>query len=597
MFAWQRNAGSLPHDEERMTIASAEPKLHGNPIADTAIRQPVLITMLMLLAVVIGLLAYSALPVNYLPDISVATVSVSLNYPGAGPQTMADVVAKPVEDTLTTINGIDHITTTAGEGSVQITAQFQDSVDPNQALQNVRDKVNAVVPSLPSGVSTPVYRQFDPNDLPVLQLAVSTDGSLSPLQLRTLIDNTIVPQVERVDGVGSIDVNGGQQRQINVLLNLNQLQALHIAPAQVSNAIRNANINIGLGTIQSGDRSINLRAPSQITQPSDIAGLPIAGTAYQVGDVARIEDGVAEPSSYARLDGQPAVTLAVHKESGSNTVAVAEGARQMLQRLFAAAPHLTYYVTNDQSLQVRAAVDSSIEEIILAVVAAVVAAMLVVLLFFRNLRNTLVTVEVDAEATRQAEITGIQVAEQQIAQAQTSEDKLKLPASADTVAQAQTGLDQAKATMAKLSPAPSASDIARTSASVRQAQTALDAAKLDREHAELHAPFAGVVAEENIDPGDPSSTAGQVPIRVIDISSLHVDANVSDADIDQITLGQTVQVSADAGAGRSYTGKVSYIAPAATISGSVRTYLVRVALVEQTGLRPGMNVRVRFAGQ
>ena len=171
-----------------MTTASAEPKLHGNPIADTAIRQPVFITMMMLLAVVVGLLAYTYLSVNYLPDISVATVSVSVSYSGAGQQTMADQVAKPIEDTLTTINGIDHITTNANEGSAQITVQFQDSVDPNQALQSVRDKVNAIVPRLPNGVGTPVYRQFDPNDLAVLQLAVNSDGTLSPLQLRTLIE-------------------------------------------------------------------------------------------------------------------------------------------------------------------------------------------------------------------------------------------------------------------------------------------------------------------------------------------------------------------------------------------------------------------------
>ncbi|HEX9370132.1 MAG TPA: efflux RND transporter permease subunit [Roseiflexaceae bacterium] len=371
-----------------MTTRSAEPKLDGVAISDTAIRQPVFITMMVLLAIVAGLLAYSSLPVNYLPDFSVATVSVSVSYPGAGPDTMASQVAKPIEDALTTINGIDHITTNATEGSVQVTAQFVDGVDPNLALQNVREKVNAIVPRLPNGINTPVFRQFDPNDQSVLQLAVTTDGSLSPLQLRTLIDDSVVPQVESVQGVGSIDVNGGQQRQINVYLNLDQIQARHLAPSQVSNAIGNSNTNIGLGTIQSGDQSITLRAPSQIVQPSDIAALPIAGTRYVVGDVATVEDGVAEPTSYARLNGQPAVTLGVHKQSGTNTVSVAEGARQELAKLFAANPHIKYIITNDQSAQVRSAVDSSIEEIVLAVMAA----MLVMLLFFRNLRNTLVTV-------------------------------------------------------------------------------------------------------------------------------------------------------------------------------------------------------------
>src|SRR5205085_10209483 len=120
----------------------------------------------------------------------------------------------------------------------------------------------------------------------------------------------------------------------------------------------------------SGDQTINLRAPSQITKPSDIGEIPIAGTRYTVGDVATVEDGIAEPTSYARLNGSDAVTLGVHKQSGSNTVTVAEGARQELQKLFAANPHLKYIVTNDQSTQVRDAVESSIEEIILAVVAA-----------------------------------------------------------------------------------------------------------------------------------------------------------------------------------------------------------------------------------
>jgi len=252
----------------------------------------------------------------------------------------------------------------------------------------VRDKVNAIVPRLPSGVSAPVYRQFDPNDQAVLQLAVTSDGTLSALDLRQLMDDTFAPDVERIDGVGSIDVNGGRQRQINVLLNLDRIESLHISPAQVSNAIGNANSNIGLGSITSGDQTINLRAPSQITQPADIGNIPIAGTRYTVGDVATIEDGIAEPTSYARLNGTDAVTLGVHKQSGSNTVSVAEGARQELQKLFAANPHLKFIITNDQSTQVRNAVESSIEEIILAVVAA----MLVVLLFFRNLRNTLVTV-------------------------------------------------------------------------------------------------------------------------------------------------------------------------------------------------------------
>jgi len=204
--------------------------------------------------------------------------------------------------------------------------------------------------------------------------------------------------------------------------------------------------------------------------------------------------------------------------------------------------------------------------------------------------------QVDAQTARQAEVTGVQTAEQQVAQAQSSLDKLNLPANADTVAQAQATLDAARANMAKLNPAPTHADQEKASASIRQAQAALNSAKLDRANAELRAPFDGVVAEVNIDPGDPSVIAGQVPIRLVDISALHVDVKVNDVDIGRVKQGQPVQVNADAANGKVYTGKVSYIAPAATVSGNLRTYLVSVALDDQTGLRPGMSVRVTFTG-
>ncbi len=221
----------------------------------------------------------------------------------------------------------------------------------------------------------------------MLQLAVSSDGSLSPLQLRRLIDDAFVPAIQRIDGVGSVTVSGGQDRQINVLMDLDRLSAYQVAPSQISAAIRNANTNLGLGSVDTGDQSISLRAPSQITSAEDIANLPITGTSYTVGDLARVEDGVVETSSYQRLNGQDAVSISVVKQAKSNTVAVADAAHAELNRLFAAHPELKQITTLDQSIQVNQSVSSSLEEMVLAIIAA----LLVVLFFFRDLRNTLVT--------------------------------------------------------------------------------------------------------------------------------------------------------------------------------------------------------------
>jgi HAE1 family hydrophobic/amphiphilic exporter-1 len=371
-----------------MASPTARPKLSGNPIADTAIRQPVFITMLMLLAITIGLLSYSALPVNLFPDISIPIVAISVPYPGAGPESVAEQVARPIEDRLNTLNGVRHITSLSSEGIAQITVEFDTNVNIDTAEQEVRERVNGILPTLPRDVRDPTFFKFDINDLPILTVAVAAEGGTSPLELRKLVDDQIAPRLERIPGVGSVSVSGGQVRQINVQMDLNKLKALQILPAQITRAIQQANTNLGLGSINAGDRDISLRAPSMIQQPQDIARIQITGTPYRIGDVATIEDGVAEIESYARLDGKDAIALSIRKQSGSNTVAVADSVKAELAQIFANRTDLKYFIPSDQSTFIKESTRSAIEELIVACLAA----MLVVFVFFRDLRNTLVTV-------------------------------------------------------------------------------------------------------------------------------------------------------------------------------------------------------------
>ena len=367
---------------------SSPEKLDGIAIVDTSIRQPVFITMLMLLTVVIGALAYSSLPVNLLPDIDIPTVAVIMTYPGAGAESMADQVAKPLEDQLQTLNGLDHLTSVNREGVTTLIIAFKTNISVDRGLQDVRDKVNAVIPGLPRDVRDPVFFKFDPNQSPVITMAVSSKSGRSPLELRTLIDDDIVPRLQQAQGVGAITVNGGQERQINVQMDLNKLKAWRILPAQLTQAIQGANANQGLGTITADNRDINLRAPSMLQTPQDIARIQITGTPYRVGDVATIEDGVAEVDGYSRLDGRDSISVSIQRQSGTNTVQVADNVRAQIKTIFDANPDLTYFIPSDQSIQIRESTNSAIEELLIAAVAA----MLVVLVFFRDIRNTIVTV-------------------------------------------------------------------------------------------------------------------------------------------------------------------------------------------------------------
>ena len=301
---------------------------------------------------------------------------------------MADQVAKPLEDQLQTLNGLNHITSVNREGVTQLIIEFNTNIGVDRGLQDVRDKVNAVIPSLPRDVRDPVFFKFDPNQSPIITMAVSSKSGRSPLELRTLIDDDIVPRLQQAQGVGAITVNGGQERQINVQMDLNKLKAWRILPAQITQAIQSANANQGLGTITADNRDINLRAPSMLQTPQDIARIQITGTPYRVGDVATIEDGVAEVDGYARLDGRDSISLSIQRQSGTNTVAVADNVKAQIKTIFDANPDLTYFIPSDQSVEIQASTDAAIEELLIAAVAA----MLVVLVFFRDIRNTIVTV-------------------------------------------------------------------------------------------------------------------------------------------------------------------------------------------------------------
>jgi HlyD family secretion protein len=201
--------------------------------------------------------------------------------------------------------------------------------------------------------------------------------------------------------------------------------------------------------------------------------------------------------------------------------------------------------------------------------------------------------QVDAQVARQAEVEGIRAAEQQVTQAQVALEKVQLPADNDQVAAAQAGIAAAQAEYARLFQEPSAAQQAVANAGIAQAQAAVEIARLNREDAQLRAPFDGVVTQVNIDPGDPGM-GGAPAMVLVDINNLHIDVDISDVDITRVRLNQRAQVYVEGLAGRTLTGRVSYIAPAAAMQGSIRTYLVRVTLDEADGLRPGMSARVEL---
>ncbi len=361
-------------------------------IPKISISQPVLITMLMSALVVVGLLAYTHLPLDLLPDVSFPIVAISTVDPGASADDVETSITKPIEEAVSSLNGVQSVNSTSLENISQVTVQFTLDTNAQVAAQNVQEKINALRGSFPTGASSPTVQRFDFAALPIMTLGISDNtGKSNSEELRRFVDDTIAPSLERLDGVAQVNVTGGLIRQIQVQLNLDAMRARHLSPAQISNALAQSNVSLTGGTVTQNGQDLLLRTPGQFKQLSDIGNVVVSaqgGVPVHVRDVATIVDGFADVDTYSRLNGKDSIAVSVLKQSGSNTVGVANNIRSEVAQLQKQYPNVTLVVANDQSEFIKSSVQDSLTDLILGGFFAA----LVVLFFFRDVRNTVVTV-------------------------------------------------------------------------------------------------------------------------------------------------------------------------------------------------------------
>lgn len=361
-------------------------------LAGISIKQPVFVTMLMLVIVVVGFLGYSQLPVNQFPDTTNPSVSVSTDWPGAGPQEVAEQVTQPLEAAVSSLAGVTDIRSTSREGTSDININFTLETDPKIAFQTVSERISRAQGRLPTGASQSTVSRFDTSSQPILSVAVSDPkGNLKSFQLRNLVINEIQPRLERIDGVGQVSVGGGQDREIDVNLNLDDLRTHRVSPAQVVTAITAENVSIPGGTITTGNQDLSLRMPVQFTSLEDIANLNVNGTrggqSVRIKDIGTVVDATAPIVSYSRLNGKDSVQIQIQKQSGTNTVAIAQAVKGEIARVKRDYRDLSIVIANDQSDFIQKSIVDSVSDLITGAIFA----SLVVLLFFGGLRLTLIT--------------------------------------------------------------------------------------------------------------------------------------------------------------------------------------------------------------
>lgn len=300
-----------------------------------SIARPVFAAMVMIAIMVFGLVAWRSLPIDRYPNVDFPVVAVLIPYPGASPEAVESDITKPVEDELNTLSGIEELSSTSSAGSSLVVVQFKLETNSALAAQDVRDRIAAVVPTLPEEAEAPLVMRHNPTETPVMSLAVSS-ASLDPGRLSRLTEDVIVPALTTVPGVGSATVVGSVDDQVAVRIDPDRLRAYGLGVGDVVDALRQGNLLHPAGSVKTGAlvRAVQVNAESRT--PELLADMIIArqaGAEVRLGDVASVTASTSDAESLAFRNGQPALAIDVLKVDGANTVAVAADVGRAIDRL------------------------------------------------------------------------------------------------------------------------------------------------------------------------------------------------------------------------------------------------------------------------
>ena len=359
-------------------------------ISDVAIKRPVITIVSMLALVVFGIAALLQLDTDEFPDVQPPVVAVAIPYPGASPDTVEREVIEPIEEVISGISGVDQITSSSLDSFGNIIVQFVFEKDLQQATQEIRDEISGIRNELPPEMEEPVLTRFDPADLPIVSLTLTSPG-LTTAELTRLVDPEITREFRGLQGVAEVNVVGGIERELTVELRPRDLQASNVSVFEVVQAIQTQNLAAPVGrlTRDLDERTIRLRG--RLDTPSEFAQLVVKetqGRVVRLGDVATVRDGTEDPRSAAYYDNETAVGIDIVKSKGFSTTAVADDVRRQVAEVQRRLPGgVTFRVVRDAGVRVANSV-ANVQE---ALVEGAVLTVLVVFLFLNSWRSTVIT--------------------------------------------------------------------------------------------------------------------------------------------------------------------------------------------------------------
>jgi HAE1 family hydrophobic/amphiphilic exporter-1 len=357
-------------------------------LPNLAIRRPVLIVMQVLAVLVLGVVSYTRMGIDLMPNVEFPYLSITTVYPGAGAQEIENQVTKPIEEAVSAINGLKNIYSTTAEGYSQVLLEFELEVKVRDADSDVRSKLSQIRSELPKDIDEPVIARFDVSATPVMIFSLASDLPLD--ELRTLADDKIKNRIQQTEQVAQVDLVGGLEREIKVEVDRKKLQAYSLSVEQVIRGLASENLNVPGGRVEIEPQEFVLRSTGEFQEVSDIGNIPVSnyqGIPIYLRDVAKVKDDFKELREIAQLNGRPSVSFIVYKQSGGNTVKVCDRLKRNIDTLKKELPSGTSIeIASDQSKYIRRSVNETMRTLFLGAIFAT----LVIFIFLGNFRSTII---------------------------------------------------------------------------------------------------------------------------------------------------------------------------------------------------------------
>ena len=354
-------------------------------IAKGSVNRPILTTIIFLIIIALGVVSFSRLSIDLMPEITYPTISVITNYGNVGPQEMEELVTRPIEEALAAVQGVEEITSTSSEGRSMVRVSFIWGSDLDVAANDIRDRIDRSMGRLPEDIDRPMLFKFDLSSFPVVILGISSN--MNPLDLRQIIEDQVKYRMERVPGVAAVNIYGGLNREIHVNLKAAQLKALGLSTEAIITALSRENKNIPAGLYEKGNLDVLIRTQGEYLSLDEIRDTVITirgGTPIQIKDVAEVEDSWEEIRQEYRINGKPGLRISINKQSGSNTVDVAEAVHAEIERINQDIPQIQLIPLIDTSVYIKQSINNVGKSTLIGGILAII----ILFLFLRNLSST-----------------------------------------------------------------------------------------------------------------------------------------------------------------------------------------------------------------